>query len=115
VENGTLTEGLGRRADDGLAAAGFRTTRQPANAAERGVRRTVVIYDPRWDRSAKVLEAALPGSELRAVPGQGATLRVIVGADFKEVRPVRVRTPEPQASPTPQQAVVTGDQVVCPA
>ncbi|POX54388.1 LCP family protein [Streptomyces sp. Ru72] len=114
VENGTLTEGLGRRADDGLAAAGFRTTRQPVNAAERGVRRTVVMYDPRWDRSAKVLEAALPGSELRAVPGQGATLRVIVGADFKEVRPVRVRTPEPKASPTPQQAVVTGDQVVCP-
>ncbi|MFF4214275.1 LCP family protein [Streptomyces sp. NPDC001796] len=115
VENGTLTEGLGRRADDGLAAAGFRTTRQPVNAAERGVRRTVVIYDPRWDRSAKVLEAALPGSELRAVPGQGAALRVIVGTDFKEVRPVRVRTPEPKASPTPQQAVVTGDQVVCPA
>ncbi len=114
VENGTATEGLGRRVDDGLASTGFRTTRRPVNAADRSVRRTVVFYDPRWERSAKALAVALPGSELRAAPGQGPTLRVIAGTDFREVH--RVKAAQPQAPPGPgsQQAVVTGDQVVCP-
>ncbi|MEU6096522.1 LCP family protein [Streptomyces sp. NPDC047079] len=112
VENGTSTEGLGKRVDDGLTATGFRTTRQPVNAAAQAARRTVVVYDPRWDRSAKALAAALPGSELRATPGQGPTLKVIAGADFKEVR--RVRTAPPSATPAPGPAVMTGDEVVCP-
>lgn len=108
VENGTVTEGLGRRVDDALAAADFRTTRRPGNAANRATRRTVVVYDPRWDRSARSLAAALPGSELRAAPGQGPTLTVIAGMDFKKVRPVRA------AEPKGPQEVVTGDKVVCP-
>ncbi|MED7823009.1 LCP family protein [Streptomyces chiangmaiensis] len=108
VENGTPTEGLGRRVDDGLSASGFHTTRRPANATDRSVRRTVVVYDPRWDRSAKSLAAALPGSELRPTPGQGPTLKVIAGTDFTQVQ--RVKVAEPQ---NPEQ-VVTGDQVVCP-
>jgi LCP family protein required for cell wall assembly len=108
VENGTPTDGLGERVDDALAAAGFRTTHQPANAKDRTVRRTVVVYDPRWDRSAKSLSAALPGSELRAAPGQGPTLKVIAGTDFKTVQ--RVKAAEPQKP----DEVVTGDQVVCP-
>ena len=39
-------------------------------------KRTVIAYDPGWDRSAKALAAALPGSELREVPGLGPTLKV---------------------------------------
>ncbi|WP_344607405.1 LCP family protein [Streptomyces glaucus] len=108
VENGTPTAGLGRRVDAQLAAAGFRTTRTPVNAAERDVRRTVVAYDPRWDRSAKSLAAALPGSELRAVTGLGPTLRVIAGADFRQVRAVRAEQPV-----QPGGTVVRGDEVVC--
>jgi LCP family protein required for cell wall assembly len=110
VENGTGRAGLGRRVDTALAATGFRTTRMPSNAAGRTVRRTVVAYDPRWDRSAKSLAAALPGSELRAVKGQGATLKVIVGADFKQVRTVRAEEP-----PRQDARVVRGDEVVCPS
>ena len=101
VENGTLTEGLGKRVDDALAATGFSTTRKPVNAADRAVRRTVVVYDPRSDPSAKALAAALPGSELRAAAGQGHTLRVIVGMYFKEVQ--RVKASEPQAPPPPER------------
>ncbi len=71
VENGTHTRGLGKRVDDALAATGFRTTRVPRNATDRAVQRTVVAFDPRWDRSAKSLAAALPGSELRPVRGPG--------------------------------------------
>ncbi|MFI5680899.1 LCP family protein [Streptomyces cellulosae] len=108
VENGTNTAGLGRRADAGLAATGFRTTRMPTTAAGRSVKRTVVVHDPRWDRSAKSLSAALPGSELRAVAGLGPTLKVIVGTDFRQVRKVRAQDPYPGES-----GVVSGDQVVC--
>ncbi|WP_406354297.1 LCP family protein [Streptomyces sp. NBC_01635] len=108
VENGTETKGLGRRVDAALAATGFRTTHVPVNAADHSVRRTVVAYDPRWDRSAKSLAAALPGSELRAVKGQGATLRVIAGADFEKVRKVRAEDPGRD-----EFGVVRGDEVGC--
>jgi hypothetical protein len=109
VENGTDTVGLGRRADAALAATGFSTTGRPVNAADRSVRRTVVAYDPRWDRSAKSLAAALPGSELRPVNGQGAVLKVIVGTDYKGVTKVRAEAPRPAGEPT----VVRGDEVGC--
>ncbi|MFH8221773.1 LCP family protein [Streptomyces sp. NPDC018057] len=108
VENGTVTAGLARRVDSALAAAGFATTKAPVDARQRGVTRTLVFYDPRWDRSARSLAAALPGSELRAVPGQGATLRVVAGSDFRQVRQVRVRTAAQDST-----EVVRGDQVAC--
>ncbi|WP_456243055.1 LCP family protein [Streptomyces blattellae] len=107
VENGSPTSGLGTRADRQLAAAGFLTTRQPVTARE-AVKRTVIAFDPRWDRSAKSLAAALPGSELRAVKGQGPTLKVIVGPDFREVRKVRAEDPEQT-----EAGVVRGDEVKC--
>ncbi|MEU5888732.1 LCP family protein [Streptomyces sp. NPDC047461] len=108
VENGTATAGLGKRVDSQLAATGFRTTRQPVTSANRTVKRTVVAYDPRWDRSAKSLAAALPGSELRAVTGQGPVLKVIAGADFERVRKVRAEDPYQG-----EFGVVTGDEVGC--
>ncbi|MEU0403002.1 LCP family protein [Streptomyces sp. NPDC006197] len=108
VYNGTRTDGLGRKVDDALRATGFDTTRTPMTAAGRERGRTVVEYDPRWDRSAKSLAAALPGAELRAVPGRGGTLRVTVGGDYKGVTAVRA-----EASGAPFEAV-TGDEVVCP-
>ncbi|WP_217242323.1 LCP family protein [Streptomyces sp. AC555_RSS877] len=113
VENGTATAGLGKRVDAALAATGFRTTRLPVNAADRTVKRTVkrtvVAYDPGWDRSAKSLAAALPGSELRAVKGLGATLKVIAGTDFREVRRVRAVNPAQGAF-----GVMRGDEALCP-
>ncbi|SNX61665.1 LytR family transcriptional attenuator [Streptomyces sp. TLI_55] len=108
VENGTATAGLGKRVDAQLAATGFRTTHQPVTSANRAVKRTVIAYDPRWDRSAKSLAAALPGSELRPVRGQGAVLKVIAGADFQQVRKVRAEDPYQG-----EFGVVTGDEVGC--
>ncbi|MFJ9247900.1 LCP family protein [Streptomyces sp. NPDC101776] len=108
VENGTASGGLGKRVDAALAATGFRTTHLPVSAADHAVRRTVVAYDPRWDRSAKSLAAALPGSELRAVKGQGPVLKVIAGSDFKQV--TRVRATDVQQG---EFGVVTGDEVGC--
>ncbi|MFF4351515.1 LCP family protein [Streptomyces sp. NPDC001530] len=109
VQNGTATAGLGKRVDGALAAIGFRTTHQPTSAPTPTVRRTVISYDPRWDRSAKSLAAALPGAELRAVKRQGAVLKVTAGADFRQVRRVRVENPYQG-----ELGVTTGDQVVCP-
>ncbi|MFG3499470.1 LCP family protein [Streptomyces sp. NPDC047928] len=109
VYNGTLLTGLGARVDAALRATGFQTTRTPFNADRRDVTRTVVAFDPRWDRSARSLATALPGCELRPVPGQGPTLKVTAGTDFKAVAPVRADTPPPG-----EFGAVTGDQVVCP-
>ncbi|WP_338897906.1 LCP family protein [Streptomyces sp. TG1A-60] len=108
VENGTTVPGLGRKIDRQLAATGFRTTKTPVNSPQRNVQRTLVVHDPRWDRSAESLAAALPGSELRPVRAQGPTLRVIAGTDFGKVRKVRAEDPQQGES-----GVVTGDQVAC--
>ncbi|MEV6553133.1 LCP family protein [Streptomyces sp. NPDC051597] len=109
VYNGTRTDGLGRRVDDALRATGFRTTGKPLAAGAGEVHRTIVEYDPRWDRSARSLAAALPGSELRPVKGLGATLQVTAGTDFTAVRPVRA-----EATGEGEFDTVTGDQAVCP-
>ncbi|WP_443069244.1 LCP family protein [Streptomyces sp. NBC_01362] len=109
VYNGTPKDGLGRTVDDGLRATGFDTTRAPLNGELSSVEHTLISYDPRWDRSAKSLAAALPGAELRAVPGQGATMRVTAGADFEAVRKVRA-----EETDGGEFGTVTGDQVACP-
>ncbi|MFF4329553.1 LCP family protein [Streptomyces sp. NPDC048387] len=108
VENGTRIDGLGGRVDAALRATGFDTTGTPAGGARRDVRRTVISYDPRWDRSARTVATALPGSELRAVPGQGRTVLVTAGTDYTKVVPVRAEDPYQG-----EFGVVTGDQVVC--
>ncbi|MGW5282610.1 LCP family protein [Streptomyces collinus] len=107
VANGTGTMGLAKRVDAALAAAGFAATHQPLTAPAH-VARTVISYDPRWDRSARSLAAALPGSELRPVPGQGPLLKVTAGADFKGVHQVRFEDPS-----RPEANVLRGNEVVC--
>ncbi|MGW3688362.1 LCP family protein [Streptomyces sp. NPDC005125] len=109
VYNGTVQDGLGRKVDDALRATGFVTTRAPLNAESRSLKHTLVEYDPRWDRSAKSLAAALPGAELRAVTGQGKTMKVTAGDNFGKVERVQA-----EARNRGEFGTVTGDQVVCP-
>ncbi|MFB6875220.1 LCP family protein [Streptomyces sp. NPDC056323] len=109
VYNGTPKDGLGKTVDAALRATGFDTTRAPLNGELHALKRTLISYDPRWDRSARSLAAALPGAELRPVRGQGATMRVTAGADFETVR--QVRAEERDAG---EFGTVTGDQVACP-
>ncbi|MFF4697753.1 LCP family protein [Streptomyces chattanoogensis] len=111
VDNGTARPGLGDTVADALHATGFVTAGVPGNTARGAVARTVIDYDPRWDRSARSLAAALPGAQLRPVAGRGPVLQVTVGADFKAVTPVRAEQP-PQ---TPGSVgAMTGDEAVCP-
>ncbi|MGW2656084.1 LCP family protein [Streptomyces sp. NPDC001478] len=109
VYNGTAKDGLGATVDTALRATGFDTTRAPLTAPERDLKHTLVTYDPRWDRSAKTLAAALPGAELKAVTGQGGTLRVTAGEDYRAVERVRAEEPDPG-----RFGAVKGDEVVCP-
>ncbi len=108
VYNGTPTAGLGAKVDTALKSTGFRTTGAPANWPRRNLARTMVFFDPRWDRSARSLAAALPGCELRPAPGLGATLKVSAGANYSGVLPVKAEN-----AYQGEFGVVTGDQVVC--
>ncbi|MEU5214260.1 LCP family protein [Streptomyces sp. NPDC020742] len=100
-----------------LHATGFATVGAPSAAAPsapsalRSAPRTVLAYDPRWDRSARSLAAALPGVQLRPVAGQGPVMRVTVGRDRPAVH--RVRAEEPDQKPG-GIAAITGDEAVCP-
>ncbi|WNI15792.1 LCP family protein [Actinacidiphila sp. ITFR-21] len=107
VANGTATSGLAAGAQRALRATGFVTPGLPTTAAH-GAARTVIRYDPRWDRSVKSLAAALPGAALVPVAGQGPVMAVTLGANFARVAPVSV------ASGGVGEDAVTGDEVVCP-
>ncbi|MEU8702975.1 LCP family protein [Streptomyces sp. NPDC048680] len=109
VYNGTPKDGLGGTVDTALHGTGFDTTKAPLNGEQRDLKHTLVTYDPRWNRSAKSLAAALPGAELKAVQGQGATMKVIAGADYTTVERVRAEQSDPG-----KFGAVTGDEVVCP-
>ena len=70
-----------------LRAAGFRATTGPA--AERTPPRTVIDYDPRWDRSVRSLAAALPAATRHPLPRLGGTLRVTLAPGRTTLAPVR--------------------------
>ncbi|WP_456115206.1 LCP family protein [Streptomyces endophyticus] len=108
VENGTASSGLGKKVDSALKRTGFRTTGAPVNADDLTAKRTTVLYDPGWDRSAKSLAESLPGAEMKPVDGLGPTLKVLAGADYEGVRAVRA-----QDADAGSYGAVTGDQVVC--
>ncbi|MFK0296165.1 LCP family protein [Streptomyces sp. NPDC090442] len=110
VDNGTGRRGLAARVTRELHATGFATADAPGDSALGAAPRTVVSYDPRWDRSARSLAAALPGAALRPANGQGPVLRVTVGTDFRGVRAVRAEEPTPAPGAL---GAITGDQAVC--
>ncbi|GAA3191820.1 MULTISPECIES: LCP family protein [Streptomyces] len=111
VDNGTGRHGLARSVSKALGAAGFLPSGIPGDAPDGPHPKTLISYDPRWDRSAQTLAAALPGAELRKVAGQGPVLRVTTGQDYAGVHPVRAEEPAPG---TPGIATVTGDEAACP-
>lgn len=110
VDNGTDTRGLGDRAERALRGAGFVSAGLPGNAP-RPAERTVIAYDPQWNRSVRSLAAALPGARLRSVPGQGPVMRVTLGPDYKGVHKVRADIQTPGSG---DFSAVTGDEEVCP-
>ncbi|MEU9122057.1 LCP family protein [Streptomyces sp. NPDC048506] len=110
VDNGTDRAGLGAAVARDLRASGFATLGSPGNSTIGRVARTVIVYDPRWDRSARSLAGALPGARLRPVAGQGPVMRVTVGQNHTAVRRVRAEEPTKPGG----ISAITGDEAVCP-
>ncbi|MFG2830662.1 LCP family protein [Streptomyces sp. NPDC048434] len=111
VDHGGDPGGPGATMVRELQATGFATTAAPDSSPVARAPRTVIAYDPRWDRSARSLAAALPGAELRPVAGRGPVMQVTVGQDRQAVQ--RVRAEEPPQKPGGISAI-TGDEAVCP-
>ena len=111
VVNGTSRQGLGRRVDTALRQTGFATTGTPSNAPGDGEEKaTTLTYDPRWDRSAKALAAALPGARLKEEAGRGPLMKVTLGTEHHAVRKVVSHSPSTDSR---RLHATTGDSVGC--
>jgi LCP family protein required for cell wall assembly len=103
VLNAIGTPGLATRAGEDLRRIGFRATVVPG-VARRGLQTTTIQYGPSRADSAKTLAAAIPGARLKRVAALGSRVQVLVGADWKGAKKVKV-TP---ATGSPQAQLETG-------
>ena len=118
VFNGTATQGLGTRAHNDLAGLGFSMAGSPRNSTASDGVRTIIRFDPRWDRSVESVKAALPGAVAEPVTGLGATIEVVVGSSYAGVTAVRTAsaaddTPTADTSANPTYSSKSGDEVSC--
>lgn len=90
VFNGSDRSGLATRASDDLRAAGYEVSGPARNASSHGAARTVIQYDPRYDRSLLTLQASLPQATATQVKGLGRTFNIIVGSDYDGLTSVQV-------------------------
>lgn len=84
VLNGTSTGGLGRRAADKLAAAGFEID-QVTNAA-RNYTETTIYFKPGFEAMAREVGEVLGSSKIEPAPSslqRDVPVTAIVGADFQ--------------------------------
>ncbi|MYW03667.1 LCP family protein [Streptomyces sp. SID3343] len=119
VYNGTPTQGLGTRANDDLKAVGFAMAGPPRNSTPPDGVHTTIRYDPKWNRSVKTVQAALPNAVSESVTGLGRTIEVVVGSSYTGVAPVQVGKPTPTATEqsadpaAPPYSAKSGDEVSC--
>ena len=102
--------GLGRRAADEVAAAGFVVV-EGARAVGTGTTTTTVRHGPDRADSGRTLAAAVPGARTEPVPTLGSVLDLVVGSDYAGARPVTV-TPG-SAAPAPPPGGQTAAQDPC--
>ena len=89
VYNGTTTPGLAKKVAKQLRKKGF-IVEEVGNAPTTDYTTTTVQFDPKWDNSAKTLEAASGATAQEEVKKQGCTLNLIVGTDFTEIKKVEI-------------------------
>ncbi len=94
--NGSGVPGLGRKAAADLAAVGFQIIGIPTTRGS-GATQTTVYYGPTKADSARTLQAAIPGSVLKADSSLGLTLDLVVGSTYTGAHKVTVSagTPKP--------------------
>ena len=98
VYNGSGIAGKGRKAAEDLSAIGFPIIGIPTNRGT-GTTETAIFYGPTKADSARTLQAAIPGSVLKADSSLTRTLELVVGSDYAGAKKVTV-TAKPTAKPT---------------
>jgi len=111
VLNGTGASGIAHRVAAELAAEGFIAT--AANADANNYTTSVVRYGSTREQSSQTVAAAVPGSVRQADPALGASVELIVGANFSNVVPVTVSHVAPTPSPSSSLDSITADQQIC--
>lgn len=102
VLNGTGRAGLATEAAAALQGQGY-TVSRTGNADQQGVATSVVLHGSGRADSARTVAASVPGAELRQDDSIGENgLVLVVGEDFKGVRPVTVEAAPPTPPPAPE-------------
>ena len=102
VFNGSVTQGLARKASNDLSKVGFAVIGIPQTRGS-GATQTTIFYGPSKADSARTLAAALPGAVLQADPSLSRTLEVVVGSSYSGAKAVTV-TNAPSTPPSAQAA-----------
>ncbi len=106
VFNGSGVQGLGRKAAADITTVGFQVIGIPSNRGT-GMAETTILYGPTKADSARTLQAAIPGSVLKADSSLGRTLDLVIGASYTEAKKVTVTQTKPSAAPgTPGAAAI---------
>ncbi len=111
VHNATGVEGQGSRAAEGLAAQGF--VIGAIDARDKGSSRTTIRHAPDQLEAARTLQAAVPGSILRAEPERGTRLDLTLGATYDGVSAVRVKASATGSGVGGNQPTTTAAQDIC--
>lgn len=88
IINATGTKGAGKSAKRLLTTAGYNVV-NVKNDKSGEYTSTTVLYDPRWDVSAKTLIYAANAKGVETA-GNGQTMRLVIGPDFTAVKDVQV-------------------------
>ena len=107
VLNGTPTRGRAAEAAADLAELGFRV-QGTADADAADYASSVVRHGPAKADSARTVAAAIPGARVQLDQSLGATLEVVIGADYLGARPVTV-TRRPSGAPAPIPTTTAAD------
>jgi LCP family protein required for cell wall assembly len=117
VTNASSREGLATAVDNALRATGFSTLGVdgddgPDRTAQS---RTTITHDPEHPEGALALRTAVPGAQLRPVPGHGGQLLLSLGEDYTQVRRVRDGKQPMRAEDWKRGgfAATTADRVLC--
>jgi LCP family protein required for cell wall assembly len=111
IHNATGVDGRGSRAAEGLAAQGFRIG--VINARDTTSKRTTIRHAPDQLEAARTLQAAIPGSVLRADPERGSRLDLTLGTSYDGVEAVRVKAPKTGSGVGGNQPTTTAAQDIC--
>lgn len=103
IFNGAGTAGLGARARRDLLGVGFQVPSIAKNSPSQGHRTTLVEYGPGRGDSARTVAAAIPGSQMKMVPGM-PTIRVVLGSSYSGAKQVQVSAQDSGSSDSPKTA-----------